>query len=131
MLKNILLAGFVIGAIVGSRPVLGRTASQALTPAASKVSSSYPGGFYIISSVNLKNHELFLKTPTEVTELMLVNGQTEILNEAGGSISLADLRAGNTVYVVTQPQAASEPLATRIQIGPMTAQILRERYQKL
>lgn len=131
MLKNILLAAIVILATVGARPALGSSATQALSPAASKASASYAGGFYIISSVNLKSRELFLKTPTEVTELMLVNGQTEILNEAGARISLNDLRAGNTVYVVTQPQAGSESLATRIQIGPMTAQILRDRYQKL
>lgn len=131
MFKNFLLAAIIIVTAAGVQPLLGHSAPQALNPAASKAASSYPGGFYIISSVNLKSRELFLKTPTEVTELMLVGSQTEIMNESGARISLSDLHAGNTVYVVTRPQAGSEQFAIRIQIGPMTAQILRERYQKL
>lgn len=131
MLRKISLTAFLIVIAACLGPAFGRSNLPALTVESSGGGSYYQGNFYIISSVNLKSHEVFLKTPTEVTELMLVNDQTEILDQTGKRIALNDLRAGNTVYVASQPQSASDPVAARIQIGPMTAAILHDRYQKL
>lgn len=101
----------------------------AVAPAAA--AQTFEGDFYIISSINKRNHELFLKAPTEVTQLMQVNDKTAYLNEEGKPIAFADLRAGATVYVVSRkPSSDAEPIAERVQEGPMTAAILHARYLK-
>lgn len=96
--------------------------------AAAQGGASYEGDFYIISSVNLRTNEVFLKAPTEITEQMLVNGKTTFLSQQGKRITLKDLRAGDTVYVMSTKSAGGELVASRIQIGPMTTAILHRRY---
>jgi hypothetical protein len=91
---------------------------------------AYEGEFFIVSSVNQKMHEMFLKAPTEVTELMLVNNKTVFLDEQGKRVTFKDLRSGDTVYVVADRTSGGEPLATRVEMGPMTAAILHARYIK-
>jgi hypothetical protein len=90
-------------------------------------STSYQGDFYIISSVNLQKNQILLKLPTEVTEVMRVNEKTVYLDESGKPIHLSDLRAGDTVYIVSE-HTADGFLALRIHKGPMTVEILRQRY---
>lgn len=92
---------------------------------------TFDGDFFIITSINKRKHELFLKAPTEVTQLMQVNDQTVFLNSEGKAITFADLRAGATVYIVPgQTISGSERVAKRIQEGPMTVAILHARYLK-
>lgn len=85
------------------------------------------GDFFIISSVDLAKRQLLLKLPTEVTELMKVEDKTSYHDETGKSIKLSDLRAGDTVFI-TSVYAAGGYLALTIRKGPMTLQLLRERY---
>ena len=83
--------------------------------------------FFIISSVDRARQQLLLKFPTEVTEVMRVEGSTRYFDESGKPIKLADLRAGDTVYVksVRGPGGLT---AVRIRKGPMTLEELRRRY---
>jgi hypothetical protein len=85
------------------------------------------GDFFIISSVDLAKQQLLLKFPTEVTEVMRVNDDTRYLDESGKPIKLADLRAGDTVYVASV-RGAEGLVAVRIRKGPMTLEELHRRY---
>jgi hypothetical protein len=92
--------------------------------------SNPQGEFFIISSVNLKKRDLFVKAPTEVTEEMVVTPKTVIVNEQGKRIPLSEVRAGNTVYVVARKNAEGVPEVVRLQEGPMTVAVLHSRYLK-
>jgi hypothetical protein len=83
--------------------------------------------FFILSSVDAARGRIVLKRPTEVTVLMLVNGQTTYRDEKGGALRLADLRTGDTLYVAFRQSPAGEPTALRVRLGPMTVQEMR-RY---
>jgi len=84
--------------------------------------------FFIISSVDLKSHQLVLKRPTEVTELVTVDAKTQILNEEGKPVTLKNLRAGDTVFITSRPTPNGERIATRIRQGPMTLEEVHRRY---
>src|SRR5579863_9205610 len=118
-----ILSIFLLSVLLFSSAPLRAADAQAPTHA-------YPGEFFIVTSVNQRMHELFLKAPTEVTELMMVSDKTVFLDPQGKPITFKDLRAGDTVYVVSSRSSSGEPVATRIQIGPMTAAILHSRYLK-
>jgi hypothetical protein len=85
------------------------------------------GDFFIVSSIDLARKQILLKRPTEVTELMRVDGETRSFDERGNTMQLADIRAGDTVYVTFQ-SSGGQPLAVTIRKGPMTLEVLRERY---
>lgn len=85
------------------------------------------GDFFIISSVDLGRQQLLLKFPTEVTEVMRVNDDTRYFDERGKPIKLADLRAGDTVYV-TSTRGGQGSVAVRVRKGPMTLEELHRRY---
>ena len=87
------------------------------------------GDFFIVSSIDLAKRQILLKRPTEVTELMRVDGETRYLEERGNPIRLTDLRAGDTVYILSK-SSGSQPLALTIHKGPMTLDVLRERFLK-
>jgi hypothetical protein len=87
------------------------------------------GDFYLVSSVDLARRQILLKRPTEVTELMRVDGETRYFDERGKAIKLTDLRAGDTVYI-TSARNGDQPVATAIRKGPMTLDVLHERYLK-
>jgi hypothetical protein len=96
--------------------------------AQSAVSSGFAqGDFFIVSSIDLAKRQILLKRPTEVTELMRVDGETRYLEERGKAIRLTDLRAGDTVYILSK-SSGSQPLAVQIHKGPMTLDVLRERF---
>lgn len=98
--------------------------------AQSAVSSGFAqGDFFIVSSIDLAKRQILLKRPTEVTELMRVDGETRYLEEPGNPIRLTDLRAGDTVYILSK-SSGSHPLAVTIHKGPMTLDVLRERFLK-
>jgi hypothetical protein len=85
------------------------------------------GDFFIISSVDVAKKQLLLKFPTEVTEVMRVDDHTRFLDEGERLIKLADLRAGDTVYV-TSTRGAQGFVAVRIRKGPMTLDELHRHY---
>src|SRR5215469_16599750 len=87
------------------------------------------GDFFIVSSIDLAKRQILLKRPTEVTELMRVDGETRFLDEHGKPIRLTDLRAGDTVYIASRPNGGVAVAAT-IRKGPMTLDVLRERFLK-
>ena len=87
------------------------------------------GDFFIVSSIDLAKRQILLKRPTEVTELMRVEGDTRYFEERGKPIRLTDLRAGDTVFIVAKP-GSGQPVAATIHKGPMTPDVLRERYLK-
>jgi hypothetical protein len=119
--RSILLSMILVFLLLGLLPY----ASSAVTRDAG---GNYEGDFFIISSVNRRSKELFLKAPTEVTELMLVNERTVFLNDQGKRIQFQDLRAGDTVYVISRRSSPGLPVAIRIQKGPMTLSVLHNRY---
>ncbi len=94
---------------------------------AQKSSAAPADEFFIMSSVDPAKNQLLLKHPTEVTELVRVSDATIYVDKDGKPLHLADLRAGDTVYV-TLTRAGSIPLVTRIRRGPMTVDELRRRY---
>jgi hypothetical protein len=81
--------------------------------------------FFIISSVDPAKLELLVKLPTEVTQLMRVDGETKYFDRSGRSIGLADFRAGDTVYILRSPKTG---VAREIRKGPMTVAELQRRY---
>ena len=87
------------------------------------------GDFFIISSIDLAKRQILLKRPTEVTELMRMDGETRYFEENGKPMRLADLRAGDTVFIISK-SAGGQPVAVTIHKGPMTLDVLRERYLK-
>jgi hypothetical protein len=87
------------------------------------------GDFFIVSSVDLGKRQILLKRPTEVTELMRVDGETRYFDEHGKPIRLTDLRAGDTVYLMSK-RSGEQPIAVTISKGPMTPDVLLERYLK-
>jgi hypothetical protein len=89
-----------------------------------------PGGeeFFIISSVDTSKSQLLLKRPTEVTLLMKVGDKTQIQDEKGKPVHLSDLRAGDTVWVISVAGDNNQPLASRIRRGPMTVDDLHKYF---
>jgi len=87
------------------------------------------GDFYIVSSIDLAKKQILLKRPTEVTELMRVDGESRYFEESGKPMRLADLRAGDTVFIMSKP-TGGQSVALTIHKGPMTLDVLRERYLK-
>jgi hypothetical protein len=83
--------------------------------------------FFIIASVDQPRAQLLLKHPTEVTTLLNVAKTTQILDQNGKPLRLADLRAGDTVWVVSSSSGTSAT-ATRIRKGPMTVAELHRSY---
>ena len=87
------------------------------------------GDFFIVSSIDLAKRQILLKRPTEVTELMRVDGETRYFEESGKAIRLTDLRAGDTVFITSKP-TGGQSVAVTIHKGRMTPDMLRERYLK-
>jgi uncharacterized protein DUF5666 len=86
--------------------------------------------FFLISSVDGKKHQIVLKRPTEVTELVRVTDSTVYRDEQGKPLDFKDLRAGDTVYVTLAMQPDGSRIATRIRKGIMTVEELHRRYLK-
>lgn len=84
--------------------------------------------FFIISSVDTSKSQLLLKRPTEVTLLMKINDKTTYLDTANKPIHLADLHAGDTVWVISSSNDAGGPTAVRIRKGPMTVAELHSQF---
>jgi hypothetical protein len=105
-----------------------QTAAQAQAAARKLKAADSTGDFFIISSIDTKQQQIVLKKPTEVTQLVQVNAQTQYLDENGQPLKLQNLRAGDTVFVVMLQKGAAMPIAQRIRRGPMTVDVLHQRY---
>lgn len=88
------------------------------------------GEFFIISSVDVKEAQIVLKRPTEVTELIHISEKTAYLNEDGKKIEFKNLRAGDTVWIKFNGNTRGVRTANVIRKGPMTVEELRRRYLK-
>ena len=84
--------------------------------------------FFIISSVDVSKKQLVLKRPTEVTELMAITDSTVFTDDQGKPLQFKELRAGDTVYVVSAVRAGGPPVVLRIRRAPMTIEELHRRY---
>ena len=87
------------------------------------------GEFFIVSSIDLARQQILLKRPTEVTELMRVDASTRYFADRGSTLHLADIRAGDTVFIISK-LSGGQPVAVSVRKGPMTLDLLRERYLK-
>ncbi len=102
--------------------------SLTLSAQAKPAAEPPPGDeFFIISSIDAAKNQLVVKRPTEVTDVMHVDKATRYLDEKGKPIGLADLRAGDTVFIASKPGAGAS-VAVQIRKGPMTLIELRRRY---
>ena len=88
---------------------------------------SAKGDFFIVTSIDLLRKQILLKRPTEVTELMFLEDATRSFEENGKAMRLSDLRAGDTVYITSRSNEG-HLMAVTIRKGPMTLDVLRERY---
>jgi hypothetical protein len=86
--------------------------------------------FFIVSSVDLKQKQMVLKRPTEVTELIQTTDKTVYLDEEGKKIQFEKLRAGDTVWVFFSGKAEGARIASVVRKGPMTTEELHRRYVK-
>jgi hypothetical protein len=84
--------------------------------------------FFIVSSVNADKGTMVVKRPTETTLTILVTPQTRCRGEKGEVIRFTDLRAGDTVFITSEPDPSGHPAASSIRRGPMTLEELRRRY---
>jgi hypothetical protein len=84
--------------------------------------------FFIVSSVDAGKSAMVLKRPTEVTLTMRVTEKTRCRNEQGKPIRLADLRAGDTLFIASERNPAGQLVASSIRKGVMTLPELRQRY---
>jgi hypothetical protein len=101
-----------------------------LLPLASRLAAQPASDeFFIITSVDIRKHEIVLKMPTEVTVVAHVTPDTVYLDEHGQRIRLTDLRAGDTVYATIRREAGGVVLL-RLRKGPMTVEELHRRYLK-
>ena len=121
MNKQIRLLTLSLGLLAALALVVPARADQ-------KKSTGSNDEFFIISSVDTPKHQLVLKRPTEVTVVMHVDDKTAYLDANGKPLRMADLRAGDTVYVNATVRSDGELLAQRIRKGPMTVQELHKRY---
>lgn len=83
--------------------------------------------FFIVSEVNLPKHHIVFETPRQSTVLMRFDSKTVFLNRQGKREPVADIQAGDTVYV-TYVEAGEDALAVEIRGGAMTVQVLHKRY---
>ncbi|MGD1210782.1 MAG: hypothetical protein ABR973_05420 [Candidatus Acidiferrales bacterium] len=108
----------------GTSPAVSPPASG---PAPQGRKTSAGEQFYIVASLDQSKSQLLLKLPSEVTMLMSVTGKTQIQDENGAPLKLSDLRAGDTVWVISSGSAA-EPAAVRIRKGQMTVADLHRYF---
>jgi hypothetical protein len=84
--------------------------------------------FFIVSSVDAGKSAMVLKRPTEVTLTMRVAEKTRCRDEQGKPIRFTDLRAGDTVFIASEPDSSGHPVASSVRRGPMTVEELHRRY---
>ena len=117
-----------------SAPATKPPADQAAARAAAEAAAAKlkvptdAGDFYIVSSISMSAKQIVLKLPTEVTLLVQTNAQSQFLDETAKPLTLKDLRAGDTVFVVLQKSSGGTPVVQKLQRGGMTVQELHKKY---
>ena len=106
-----------------ARAAAEKAAAKLRTPAAADA-----GDFYIVSSIAMAQKQIVLKLPTEVTLLVQTGAQSQFLDVQGKPLTLKDLRAGDTVFVVLQKATAGTPVVKTLQRGGMTVNELHKKY---
>jgi hypothetical protein len=84
--------------------------------------------FFIVSSVDSGMSTMVLKEPTEVTLTVRYTGKTRCRTEHGKPCSVSDLRAGETIFLTAERNAAGGLVAISVRHGVMTLPELRRRY---
>lgn len=113
-----------LAVIVATLPAVAPAAQVKKAPSAADADE-----FFIVSSIDPTKGQLLLKRPTEVTDVVRVDRQTRYVDEHGNTITLAQLRAGDTVFVRAKPGAGGA-VALEIRKGPMSVAELQKRYLK-
>lgn len=113
----------VLGALLAILASAAAAGTGATSPSDASIEE-----FFIVSSVDAGKSVMVLKRPTEVTLTMRVTNKTVCRNEQGKAIRFTDLRAGDTVFIASEPDASGRPVASRIRQGPMTVKELHQRY---
>lgn len=116
---------FLAMIFLGASFALATPLASAARKAASKVTRDE---FFIVSEVNLRRHQVVMEEPTQVTMTMTVNNKTVFKNEQGRTLPIADMRAGDTVFVTYETNSKGVVTALTIREGPMTVQELHRRY---
>ncbi len=83
--------------------------------------------FFIVASIDLQKQQLLLKYPTEVTLLVKATDQTNLVDGFGKAMKLADLRAGDTVWL-TSGKGSDGTVALKVRKGQMTVADLHRYY---
>ena len=103
-------------------------AGLAATSVAAAPAPAAKEDFFIVSSVDAGKSTMVLKRPTEVTLTMRVTEKTRCRNEQGKPIHLSDLRAGDTLFIVSEKDPSGQLVASSLRQGVMTLPELRQRY---
>jgi hypothetical protein len=101
-----------------------RTSSPKTT--APKISSG--DEFFVVSSVDRAHSVLVLLTPKQIASTFQVTDKTQYFDEKGKALKLADLRAGDTLFVNYQTKPDGTFAVERVRKGMMTVEELRRRY---
>jgi len=104
-----------------------QSATQAALSPSKDVTTAKGESFFIVASLDLTKSTLLLKRPTEVTLVVQVNAKTQFLDDSGKAFKLSDLRAGDTVWMISTGDAG-EPTAVRIRKGEMSIADLHRYY---
>jgi len=103
-------------------------AADAISAGATTPAPASSEEFFIVSSVDAGKSTMVLKRPTEVTLTMRVTEKTRCRNEEGKPIRFTDLRAGDTIFIVSERDSSGQLVASGIRQGPMTVKELHQRY---
>ncbi len=124
-MKSTLPPGLAIFVLAG---VLSLPAARPAAAAETRSPAPSAEEFFIVSSVNADKGTMVVKRPTETTLTIQVTPKTRCRGEKGEAIRFTDLRAGDTVFIASEPDLSGHPAASSIRRGPMTLEELRRRY---
>jgi len=97
--------------------------------ASAQQKTSSPGDeFFVVSSVDRTHNALVLLRPTQIASVFQVSDKTQYSDENGKPLKLADLRAGDTLYVTSEKKSDGTVVVDRARKGIMTVDELRRRY---
>lgn len=95
---------------------------------AQKQATSATDDFFIISSVDKAHNALILLRPNQLTATIGVTDKTQLLDDQGKPMKLADLRTGDTIFINYTSKPDGTMTASRVRMGVMTMAEMRKRY---
>ena len=122
-------AGAPPGTAMTAGPATGGNAVMPASAYSTVPVKKTPAGeqFFIVASLDLQQKQLLLKYPTEVTLLVKATEQTKFIDDSGKSMKLSDLRAGDTVWLMSSG-SGSDVTALKVRKGEMTVADLHRYY---